>query len=69
MFTVLLKKAERDKIDELDPEDYRGVLRQRLIRAGLGSAVVIGGFENVYRARQKEWMLHINLVIMGGKPP
>jgi hypothetical protein len=66
MFTVLLKKAERDKIDELDPEDYRGILRQRLIRAGLGGAVVIGGFENVYRARQKEWVLHINLVVSGG---
>jgi hypothetical protein len=67
IFTILLKKAGRDEIDELDPDDYRNVLRQRLIRAGLGSAVVIGGFEIVYRAREKEWMLHINLVIIGGR--
>ena len=65
LFTVLLKKAERHKIEELDPDDYRATLRQRLIWAGLSGAVVIGGFENVYRARQREWMLHINLVIMG----
>jgi hypothetical protein len=65
-FTVLLKKSQQDGIEELDPDDYRGMLRQRLIRAGLGDAVVIGGFENVYRARQKEWVLHINLVVVGG---
>ena len=67
LFTVLLERAERDKIDKLDPDRYRSILRQRLIRSGLGNAVVIGGFENVYRARQKEWMLHINLVIIGGE--
>lgn len=42
------------------------MLRKRLLRAGLGDAVVIGGFENVYKARQKEWVLHINLVVIGG---
>jgi hypothetical protein len=67
MFTVLLKKAEPDKINELNPKNFRGVLRQRLLRAGLTDAVVIGGFENAYRARQKKWVLHINLVVIGGK--
>jgi hypothetical protein len=67
ILTVLLEKAERDEIDALDPDDYRSILRQRLVRAGLGSAVVIGGFENVYRARQKKWVLHINLVVIGGQ--
>jgi hypothetical protein len=65
--TILLKKVGHDRIDKLDPEEYRGFLRQRLLRAGLGNAVVIGGFENVYRARQKEWVLHINLVVIGGQ--
>ncbi len=66
-FTLLLKKAPHDRIGKLDPKDYRGILRQRLRRAGLHDAVVIGGFENVYRARQKEWLLHINLLIIGGR--
>jgi hypothetical protein len=67
ILTVLLKEAARNNIEELDPWDFRGVLRQRLLRAGLRDAVVVGGFENVYRARQKQWVLHVNLAIIGGQ--
>jgi hypothetical protein len=42
-------------------------LRKRLERAGLGNAPVIGGFEIVYKARRRVWVLHINLVVIGGK--
>jgi hypothetical protein len=28
----------------------------------------VGGFEMIYRARSKEWVLHINLVMFGGDP-
>ena len=66
-FTVLLKKTGRDKINKLDPEDFRGMLHQRLLRAGLTDAVVIGGFENVYRAREKKWVLHVNLIVINGQ--
>jgi hypothetical protein len=65
--TVLLKKAPYNRINRLDPNAFRGMLRQRLVRAGLDDAVVIGAFENVYRAREKEWVLHINLVVIGGQ--
>jgi hypothetical protein len=41
-------------------------LSARLLRAGLHDAITIGGYENLYRARTKEWVLHINLVIIGG---
>src|SRR4029077_7851143 len=40
------------------------MLRQRLVHAGLTDAVVIGGFENVYRTREKKWVLHVNLIII-----
>jgi hypothetical protein len=43
------------------------MLRQRLVRAGLADAVVIGAFENIYRARGKEWVLRQELRIMS--PP
>jgi hypothetical protein len=66
VFTVLLKKAQHDRIDELDLEKHRDSLRKRLLRAGLHDAITIGGYENLYRARAKEWVLHINLVIIGG---
>jgi hypothetical protein len=65
--TVLLKKAPYDRIDELDPNGFRGMLRTRLLRSGLADAVVIGAFENIYRAREREWVLHINLVVIDGE--
>jgi hypothetical protein len=66
IFTVLLESAQLDKLLTLEIERYRHSLRKRLDRAGLCRASVVGGFEMIYRARPKEWMLHINLVIFGG---
>jgi hypothetical protein len=67
IYTVLLKEAPKDKINTLDPARFRHLLRKRLQRAGLGKVPVIGGFEIVYRAKDKVWVLHANLVIIGGK--
>jgi hypothetical protein len=64
--TALLKEARYDRIELLDVKHYDAMLRKRLCRNDLGDAAVIGGYENVYRARKKKWMLHINLVIVGG---
>ena len=61
--TVLL--AQATDIRELDVEPFRHSLRKRLDRAGLAEAVVIGGFEMVWRAREKVWVLHANLLILG----
>jgi hypothetical protein len=65
VYTVLLKEAERSKIDELDPVPFRALIRKRLERSGLGNAPVIGGIEIVYRASKRTWMLHANLVVIG----
>ncbi|MGZ5529953.1 MAG: hypothetical protein ACXWJB_14855, partial [Limisphaerales bacterium] len=67
IYTVLLKEAPHDKINDLDPTPYRHQLRKRLERAGLGQAPVIGGFEIVYKAKRRVWVLHVNLVVIGGK--
>jgi hypothetical protein len=64
--TILLAQAPYDKIDVLDVKRYDALLRKRLNRNGLGDAAVIGGYENVYRAKSKIWMMHLNLVIIGG---
>jgi hypothetical protein len=66
VLVVLLASKPNGKLLELDIEPYRHLLRKRLSRAGLGKVPVIGGFEVVYRARSKEWVLHINLVMFGG---
>jgi hypothetical protein len=65
IYTVLLQEARSENIAKLDPAPYRHLLRKRLERAGL-DVPVIGGFEMVYKARRKVWVLHINLVIVGG---
>jgi len=67
IYTVLLKEAPKDKIDSLDPAPFRHTLRQRLKRAGLGQVPGIGGFEIVYKAKRRVWVLHVNLVMIGGK--
>jgi hypothetical protein len=67
VLTVLLEAADRKAIFDLDFRRHGHNLRKRLERAGLGDAMVIGGVEIVYRAREHKWILHINLVIFGGK--
>ncbi|SRR6266542_3547821 len=66
IFTVLLEQADRAKIHVLDSANYRHMLRKRLERAGLKNTSVIAGFEIAYKAKQKVWVLHINLVVIGG---
>jgi hypothetical protein len=63
---VLLERSRRGDILNLMIEPYRHSLRKRLERAGLADVAVIGGFEMVYRAKAKEWVLHVNLVFFGG---
>jgi hypothetical protein len=67
IYTVLLKEAPQEKIKNLDPKPFRHFLRKRLERAGLVNVPVIGGFEIVYKATRRVWMLHVNLLFIGGK--
>lgn len=67
VLTILLEAADRKAISDLDFRSHSHILRKRLERAGLGEALVIGGVEIVYRANVRKWVLHINLVIIGGK--
>jgi hypothetical protein len=66
VYTLLLKEAPKVNIHSLDPAPFRHELRKRLQRAGLAKVPVIGGFEIVYRAARQVWVLHINLVMIGG---
>jgi hypothetical protein len=67
VYTVLLKEAPQHNINNLDPTPFQHSMRKRLERAGMISVPVIGGFEIVYKAKSKVWVLHLNLVIIGGK--
>jgi hypothetical protein len=67
IYTILLEEAPRGKINDLDPTTVQHRLRKQLERAGLGKVPVIGGLEIVYKARKRVWLLHANLVMIGGK--
>jgi hypothetical protein len=66
ILVILLEAAPRGRLQDLKIDRYRHLLRKRLDRAGLGRVPVIGGFEVIYRARSKQWVLHVNLVMFGG---
>ena len=66
IMTILLELAPHDQIDRLNLKTHDAALRKRLSRNGLNGATIIGGYENVYRARTRTWVLHINVVIIGG---
>jgi hypothetical protein len=68
LLTVLIKGVDRENISDLDPNKGRDLLRQHLRRANLEKTPVIGGVEIVYRAKEKRWILHANLVVIGGNP-
>jgi hypothetical protein len=63
---ILLEAVPRGQLQHLEISRYRHSLRKRLIRAGLAHVPVVGGFEMIYRARSKQWVLHVNLVMFGG---
>jgi hypothetical protein len=65
--TVLLEAVPKGRLSALDIASYNGVLRKRLVRAGL-DVPVIGGVEMMYRADEKIWVLHMNLALFGGVP-
>lgn len=66
--TILLEAVPNGKLGNVEISRYHHVLRKRLKRAGLDDVTIIGGFEVVYRAQEKIWVLHINLAFFGGKP-
>jgi hypothetical protein len=67
IIVVLLKAAPAGKLGTLEIEQHQHSLRKKLLRAGLAAVPAIGGFEMAYRAREKQWVLHANLVLFGGK--
>jgi hypothetical protein len=66
ILVILLESSPKRKLLKLDIARYHHLLRKRLERTGLTGVPIIGGFEMIYRARTKEWVLHANLVVFGG---
>jgi hypothetical protein len=64
ILVALLRTVARGQLSTVEVEHLRHSLRKRLERSGL-TGPVIGGFELVYRAGTKEWVLHVNLVAFG----
>ena len=67
MIVVLLEAAPAGKLNALRIKLYQHSLRKKLTRSGLAGVPAIGGFEMIYRAKEKRWVLHANLVLFGGE--
>jgi len=63
--TLLLETAKRGQLEELHLEDYRPLLRKRLAISFERDVPVMGCFEVVYKATRKQWILHVNLLVIG----
>jgi hypothetical protein len=66
IFTVLLQAASSNRIEDLDLDRHRAALRRRIQRNCLDDTVVVGGFEVAYKANLRSWVLHANLLVIGG---
>jgi hypothetical protein len=60
--TITLLLEESADLKTLNPKAYHRRLRKRLQRAGFGTTPVIGGYEVVYRAKERHWVLHLHLL-------
>jgi hypothetical protein len=67
VLTVLLETAPRGSLDTLNLVRHRALLRKRLKKAFGDATAVIGGFEVVYKANARKWILHVNLLVIGAQ--
>lgn len=61
--TVLLESIPRGALAAVDLGNHRALIRKRLKKTFSMHVPVIGGFEVVYQAKAKKWILHVNLLI------
>lgn len=62
--TLLLDAAKRGRLAALHLKNYRSLLRKRLGLSFGRNVVVLGCFEVVYKASRKQWILHVNLLVI-----
>jgi hypothetical protein len=57
-----------DELNTLSPRKMTDMLRQQLIRAGLGDVKAIGGIEVDFNDKTKMWEPHFHIIVAGSTP-
>ena len=68
--TLYIDKVPAGWLNRLNVEDCRTWLRQKLRGAGLGSAVVVGGFElnlSCDEGGRLSWLVHVHAIVFGAQ--
>ena len=61
--TLFCDTVPEGQLHRVDIAKLHDRVRQRFRRAGLGDIVALGGTEVVYRADQRDWLVHLHLVV------
>jgi hypothetical protein len=61
--TLFCDAVPGGQLHRVDIAKLHDRVRQRFRRAGLGSIVAVGGTEVAYRADQRDWLVHLHLVV------
>jgi hypothetical protein len=71
LFVTLVPPAlvlPADELNTLSPRKMGDMLRQQLIRAGLGHVKAIGGIEVDFNDKTKMWEPHFHIIVAGSTP-
>jgi hypothetical protein len=63
---TLVRQA--DELNTLSPRKMGDMLRQQLIRSGLGKVTAIGGIEVDFNDKTKMWEPHFHIIVAGSTP-
>jgi hypothetical protein len=61
--TLFCDAVPEGRLHDADTAKIHDRVRQRFRRAGLGDIVAVGGTEVAYRADQKDWLVHLHLLV------
>ena len=62
ILTIYLAEFPLGQLHRADVSKLHSMLRARLRRAGFTGAVIVGGTEVQYRARDQSWLVHVHLL-------
>jgi hypothetical protein len=63
--TIYLDTIEAGELANTDLKKTRETLKKRVDRAGFKGAVLVGGIEVSWNAKEKHWLLHVHLFAAG----
>jgi hypothetical protein len=66
--TIFLESVGAGALPDVDMKKAHAMLRKRLDRSGFRGAILIGGTEASWIARDRRWIVHAHLLAIGARP-